>query len=136
MRAMKPRNFLKLANPRIRGRNSKSFSLNNFRISNIGMISFFNLLRPEKQNLQQNMNFLTKFYVFLTYYINKTVANDSQTAVLIKILFHLRKGGAFLSSMISTSSAISSKNLGATTPLAVTSSSSCISKAVDLKNLQ
>lgn len=53
-----------------------------------------------------------------------------------KYWIFLRKGGAFLSSMMSTSSAISSINLGAMIPRDVTSSSKCISRAVDRKNLE
>jgi hypothetical protein len=51
---MNPRNFLKLARPRIRGRKSRSFNLNNFRIKSIGIISFFSLWRPEKNIIMVN----------------------------------------------------------------------------------
>jgi hypothetical protein len=44
-RAKKPSNFLKEASPRMRGRNSNSFSLNSFRMINSGINNFFSLVR-------------------------------------------------------------------------------------------
>jgi hypothetical protein len=44
-RAKNPSSFLKDASPRIRGRNSSSFNLNNFRMINSGMNNFFSFVR-------------------------------------------------------------------------------------------
>lgn len=65
IRAINPRNFLKLASPRMRGRNSKSLSLNSLRISSIGMMSFFSLWRPIMRNFNKSICLLKIPFFFI-----------------------------------------------------------------------
>jgi hypothetical protein len=48
MMAAKPKSFLKLANPRMKGKNKSSFNLNNFKMINKGINIFFSRSLPSK----------------------------------------------------------------------------------------
>lgn len=116
--APNPKIFFKPVNPRMNGKNKSNFNLKSFKMINIGMNIFLSLCLTGNKIIQALKNFA----------LHENIQYK---------IFYSQNSGAFLSSITSSSSDISStkRACGAYRPPSVNASGIDISITLDLMNL-